>query len=279
MSFLSLFCQHSAKLIAQVATKDFVSGLVDMFKSLDSIDNVSILAYPNKNLPRVEYNDPPSGERKSTLDIFLNGAFLLDPFYLAASKQGKQGFFHISELAPQGFRDSEYNRIYYKVAGFTDECGYLIKLGQDTNAFINISIGRIKCTDTFSDAELANFAAITPVITTLASQHWKAEAESGNHLDLRSQLETALECFGSSMLTDRERQIVKMILHGYSNRAISERLHISVETVKLHRKNAYAKLDIGTQGELFHLFLVSLMNVNDYENGDPLTYYHNKTNK
>jgi len=68
--------------------------------------------------------------------------------------------------------------------------------------------------------------------------------------------------------------MVQMILHGYSSKAIAKRFEISVETVKLHRKNAYAKLDLGTQGELFNLFINSLMNIEHYDGGDPLISYH-----
>ena len=70
-----------------------------------------------------------------------------------------------------------------------------------------------------------------------------------------------------------------MILQGYSSKAIAVRFKISVETVKLHRKNAYAKLDLGTQGELFNLFINSLMNIENYSGGDPLIPYHSTSVK
>ena len=43
--------------------------------------------------------------------------------------------------------------------------------------------------------------------------------------------------------------------------------------MKLHRKHAYAKLQIGTQAELFHLFIDSLMKAEGYPGGDPLLAY------
>lgn len=64
-----------------------------------------------------------------------------------------------------------------------------------------------------------------------------------------------------------------MILHGYATRIIAEQLQISIETVKLHRKNAYAKLDINMQSELFYLFIDSLMSSEGYSDGDPLQQY------
>ena len=46
-----------------------------------------------------------------------------------------------------------------------------------------------------------------------------------------------------------------------------------METVKLHRKHAYAKLEVSSQAELFYLFLDSLMSAGDYDGGDTLVAY------
>ena len=64
-----------------------------------------------------------------------------------------------------------------------------------------------------------------------------------------------------------------MVSHGHNPRNVAERLSISVEAVKLHRKHAYAKLGIGSQAELFDLFLDSIMSATNYEGGDTLIAY------
>ena len=66
---------------------------------------------------------------------------------------------------------------------------------------------------------------------------------------------------------------MNLILLGHSTKQLAEVLDISPETVKLHRKHAYAKLDISTQSELFYLFIDSLMSVDGYDSGDPLVAY------
>lgn len=274
MSFLACFSQYSVKLSSYLGTEAFVPEMVAMFKALVDIDNITILAYPSKAIPRVEYNEPPNGLRHSSIDKFLNGTFLLDPYYMAATKALKQGFFALSEIAPEGFQDSEYYQSYYKACGFNDECGYLISVSND-NAFVNISLGRMNKKDTFDAATLTQLTDIWPMIEWLVKQHWNKEMEGAHTFNLRQRLEVALDCFGKSLLTDRECQIMGMILHGYSNKAISERLNISIETVKLHRKNAYGKLDVNTIGELFNLFLDSVMSIQDDVEGDPLSYYMN----
>ena len=75
------------------------------------------------------------------------------------------------------------------------------------------------------------------------------------------------------MLTERESQVINLVLHGHSTKTIAEKLSISVETVKLHRKHAYAKLEVSSQAELFYLFLDALMSAKDYDGGDTLVAY------
>lgn len=46
------------------------------------------------------------------------------------------------------------------------------------------------------------------------------------------------------VLTERERDILRLLGLGHSNRAISERLNISVRTVETHRRNISSKLGV-----------------------------------
>jgi len=44
-------------------------------------------------------------------------------------------------------------------------------------------------------------------------------------------------------LTEREREVLVLLCEGYTNRAIAERLRLSVRTVESHRANLMVKLD------------------------------------
>lgn len=50
-------------------------------------------------------------------------------------------------------------------------------------------------------------------------------------------------------LTAREREILKAIVEGLSNKEISNQLHISLETVKSHTKKIYQKLQVKNRVE------------------------------
>ncbi len=54
----------------------------------------------------------------------------------------------------------------------------------------------------------------------------------------------------SSTLTKREIEILKLISEGWKNPEIAEKLFLSVETIKTHRKNLMRKLDISNTAGL-----------------------------
>jgi DNA-binding NarL/FixJ family response regulator len=65
-------------------------------------------------------------------------------------------------------------------------------------------------------------------------------------------------------LTERERQVLQLIVDGKSNKEIAATLGISSKTVSVHRTNVMAKLDVQTTVELIrfvsrnHLFAISV---------------------
>ncbi len=54
-------------------------------------------------------------------------------------------------------------------------------------------------------------------------------------------------------LTAREREVVSYILRGYTYPQIAERLFLSIDTVRFHAKNIYAKLSVHSKAELVEL--------------------------
>jgi len=53
-----------------------------------------------------------------------------------------------------------------------------------------------------------------------------------------------------SSLTLREKEVARELALGLSAAEVSEKLHITLDTVKTHRKNIYRKLNIGTAHQL-----------------------------
>lgn len=271
MPALNIFSQQVAGLIPAVGTADFPAKLVAMLRKLVPADDATIVAYPGTDLPVIEYFEVPDETGGSTLDVFVKGAFLLDPYYLAATREKEFGVFRLRDLSPTGFRDSEYYKTWYRDSNFQDECGFIIPTSEQ--GFVNIALGKTALRATFTKRERNLLDAIYPTVEALCQQHWVGTGSEPAGTNLRAQMHNALESFGSSLLTERETQVINLVLHGHSTKTVAEKLSISMETVKLHRKHAYAKLEISSQAELFYLFLDSLMSAQDYDSGDTLVAY------
>tara|TARA_B110000211_G_C13972682_1_gene505680 strand:+ start:204 stop:1031 length:828 start_codon:yes stop_codon:yes gene_type:complete len=272
-SHLATFSLHFAAILPELGGERMPSLLVSMLKTLVPFDNAVIVHYQGGEKPQVHYNDMPPLQRESQIEGFVNGAFLLDPFYRAAIDRGIGGLHRLSNLAPEGFKKTEYYRSYFKFTKIKDEIGYIVHL--DNKQFINISLGRLGLVQRFNRSQLAILEDITPIIESICNLQWSSKEKSSSNQvsQLPGQLDSALKCFGTAYLTDRETQVVQLFLHGHSTKSIAERLGISPETVKLHRKNSYAKLDVSSQAELFYLFIDSLASLTNYEGGDPLVGY------
>ena len=268
---LDLFSETLAALLPTVGSNAFAGQLVALLKRLVPFNNALVLIYSKNQHPQLAYNDLPTAERQVNVDRFMEGAYLLDPCYRAIVDRQANGFYRLKNITPNGFASSEYYRNYYRYTGLVDEFGYLMQITDDSA--INISLGRTETSQGLNRRDIQVLTDITPVIGELCRQHWGREAVQVESTTLNHQLESALDNFGRSLLTDRETQVVQLFLHGHSTKSIAGRLGISPETVKLHRKNSYAKLDVSSQAELFYLFIDSLSSLDNYAGGDPLVGY------
>jgi DNA-binding CsgD family transcriptional regulator len=279
MALLTHVAETLAPVIGALHTNTLPKRLTRCLMELTGAQDASLLRYREGHLPSVEYSAPLADGSASTLDAYITGPFLLDPFYRAATIDHQFGVFHLRDLAPRGFTESEYYRAWYKHCGFVDECGLLIKL---KDGFVNVALGMRLNTDPsrptkFYKSNLNLLNAVLPVIQEICVSHWdnipQKNTEGGS---LREKLHISLGAFGSSVLTRREQQVTELVLLGNSTRLIAEKLCISTETVKLHRKHAYAKLDVSSQAELFLLFMEALTYSPDSGGIDPLIAYHSK---
>ena len=58
-----------------------------------------------------------------------------------------------------------------------------------------------------------------------------------------------------SELTDREQQVLPLIMDGFTYHEVASKLEISYETIKSHMKNIYKKLKVKSRGDLLRYHL------------------------
>jgi two-component system response regulator NreC len=80
---------------------------------------------------------------------------------------------------------------------------------------------------------------LSPSIARLLVEDYRQIARAGKNKD------------ASEQLTDREREILKLLAEGHSAREIARMLVISPKTVERHKTNLMAKLDIHNRLDLF----------------------------
>ena len=165
----------------------------------------------------------------------------------------------IRDVAPDRFQLTEYYRRYYKNMELRDEVAIFTDLGD--GRFLFFSIARRSSEPRFGRAELKAIQRDLPVLASVCRRHfsessYNTESLSGGIDDNR--LEFALERFGEEALTPREQEIAVHILKGHSSKSLAREINISPETVKIHRRNIYRKLQVASQSELFARFLATL---------------------
>ena len=250
------------QIIASQGTRDFPRRLADFLRTITSYDFTVIFGYCGAARPLDLYDDFPQRKRTVFVTDYQAGPYLLDPFYLAATKPTAPGLYRMRDLAPDRFYQGEYFRSYYIQTGLAEEIGYFV--GVEHGAMIVISLMRAE--KAFTTREFAALRAAWPIVEESVRNHWNdlsgrfEPAQGATAASADKHVQSSFQQFGEGLLTPREREVVEYTLKGYSAEAICQLLGIASGTVRIHRRNIYAKLGIGSQGELFARFIDTLVN-------------------
>jgi DNA-binding CsgD family transcriptional regulator len=225
-------------------------------KSIVDFDYTVIFGYVGTARPLALFDDFPPDRRLMHVDDYQEGPYLLDPFYLAATGGVDPGLWRLSEIAPDRFYQGEYFRSYYARTGLAEEVGFLVRIHQN----LTIIVSMMRKTRKFSKAEMKTLKSVWPVVDAACRRHWRETAtDAPDQVPVADMnIERAFREIGEGVLTAREREVVKLTLRGHSADALGKLLGISSGTVRVHRKNIYAKLRISSQGELFSVFISAL---------------------
>jgi len=246
--------------IDSIGTEIFSSNLVTALKSVAPFDYSVYFAYHQNDKPLCLHHTFSPVKRTIFVDDYLNGPYLLDPFFKACDRKVDAGLYRLRDIAPDRFYQSEYYRSYYIQTGLAEEICYIVY--PVSGVAVAVSLMRAGDNSRFSAREFKLLSSIVPIINSLAQRHWHAlhtrfdDQPSGlKTSDNRTIIEdTVINALFGSRITPRETQVVAQVLEGHSSDAIARSLGISVGTVRIHRRNIYAKLQISSQQELFSIF-------------------------
>ncbi|MDE0363086.1 MAG: helix-turn-helix transcriptional regulator [Rhodospirillaceae bacterium] len=259
--------QHKlAGLIEALNRPEFAALFLKTMRSVADFDSSVIMAYGVGPRPEILHDELSREFRNAFYERYLSqAAFVLSPLY-QTFRAGKQGFFHVNTLAPDGFFESRYYKAYYRYSGLLDQVFYLSRLRNDLA--VVVSMARTRKFNDFDRSVIGDFKSIEPIALSLLSKHW--EHLGSGEPSFTDYLYTAFQQFGSSKLTRREKDVVDHILRGCSSKSAASIIGITPETERSYRKIVYRKLKVGSHAELYNLFFRALEFADIAGERDPL---------
>ncbi|MEO9655126.1 response regulator transcription factor [Marinomonas sp.] len=242
-----------AVLVNHLRVPSFPTVLETFLARLCHFDTLIIVTYKKSFKPIIIHPKDKSAH-SPTLNLYLNSAYLLDPLFNSIQQGMTCGISRLIDLAPDSFKDTEYYQTCYRKFDLVDEINLIIPLDGETTCAI--SLGRKSQMGSIKRVEMNKLKEVFPLIESLFQQFWLSQ--SRGYLDYQPSMgpiKHALKTFASGVLTQREQEVLGLILRGHSSKAVADSLGISAGTVKVHRKNIHARLDTSTQSEIFTLFL------------------------
>jgi DNA-binding CsgD family transcriptional regulator len=249
----------TGQLIDAIGAKRFPVALADMLQLAVRYTYTVVFGFRGTTRPLDLFDDFPAGKRKIFVTDYLEGPYLLDPFFLAAKRRVAPGLHRMRDLAPDRFYQGEYYRSYYAQTGLAEEIGFFVDVAPD----LMIVVSLMRAQRVFTARELRTLEGLAPVILAAVRRHWAEQdlppsVADPAIMETAVQVEETFSSFGRGVLTAREREVVEHTLKGHSAEATGEILGISSGTVRIHRRNIYTKLRISSQGELFSKFIQTL---------------------
>jgi DNA-binding CsgD family transcriptional regulator len=248
------------ELLSQVGSHDFPGAFASTVRRLAPYDYTVSFAYSGSAKPVCLHHT--FGPRQFDIHVkeYEIGPYLLDPMYKATANGIRSGLYRLSDLAPDQFYKSEYYKSYYIQTGPVDEIAFFIP-GKDSWMIVT-SLMRAPSQPAFSVHDMRVLRAVEPLVRRIAEAHWRTDErlrtagyEEDDKEVLRRTVQEALRTRGMPPLTPRELEVVGLVLEGHSSESIANLLNISAGTVRIHRKNIYAKMRISSQRELFSIFV------------------------
>jgi DNA-binding CsgD family transcriptional regulator len=258
-------------IIDKLGSERFPARLITALERLLPFEMAAIFVYRGRSRPLAVFDNFEPAEAKKGIAAYVESTYVLNPFYQAVQNGLCDGVYLMRELAPDAYFESGYDRAYKVLPNPSEEIGYVtehwpkgmeelnIAIIVEDGVLAEITLSRSHREQGFGESDVSKVTAVFPVISAAFRNFWREFGATGSQaLPPDSRVDDAFACFGKSALTDRECEVTQLILKGHSSESICGNLGISLGTVKTHRKNAYAKLNISSQSELLSQFLQSL---------------------
>lgn len=207
-------------------------------------------------------------------DRYFLGPYALDPVYRHFLAGCQSDLYRLADIAPEDFQSSEYYSTFYAGNRVVDSLELIFRIDERSATLLYFE--REAGSPLFSPMEILSARHWLPIAyAALARHHTLVKPDPKDALDqiLHHKVQITLQHFGASVLTPREREVLGYMLNGYSVTRTAEKLSMAEGTVKIHRNSIHRKLEIGSQAELFSLFVRCIPYAQPERPDDPLVRY------
>ncbi|QDP00110.1 helix-turn-helix transcriptional regulator [Thalassotalea sp. PS06] len=251
---LDRFSQSLVALTQAVATPNFYPACQQLFESFLDYDELLVIHFHREQAPSLLFQHSKNAHSANDLVQrnewnYLTNLYVLDPFYRAYIDDNYSGFLRLSDSGPDQF-ETIYN-LYFNYLKLSDEVGFLLPL--EDGSCIHIDLSRFSPAESFGVRTCAYLSQLVNVLAELFAEHIRATPKQQD--EKQNHVEQLLQNFGKDVLTNKEYQVMQLLLRGHSTKAIAANMGIGTETVKMHRKNIYGKTFTVGQPEILALFI------------------------
>jgi DNA-binding CsgD family transcriptional regulator len=247
----------AAELVRHLGWDDFFSVLNRFFTSITEFDNFIVYRYRESRAAELIATNLEFKTLKERMAPYINGLYVLDPFYIAATAGRRRGVVRMQDIAPEAFLESDYFRMFYQDVNVIDEVRFLIEFNGDE--FIHVFLERENPHPRYTDLDVRRLRELEALVNSLVEQHWRASrAQSESRAPLTFGLRSVISGLKQNVLTAREIDIAELTFKGHSAKSVAYELKITEGTVISHKRHIYEKLGIGSQSQFFHLLLQAL---------------------
>ncbi|WP_298851994.1 LuxR C-terminal-related transcriptional regulator [uncultured Ruegeria sp.] len=257
-----------ASMISLIGSDRFFDGLASILGEALPFKWVHIFQYSKDTAPVALSNHPRDVAYKRGFENYLNFTYVINPTYRAFQHGANSGVFLISDFIPEGYDDiigstdfeiriEDSESIGYRTPGWPKNMTEFIVLINLPNGTAIDFTFLTEMDGTLHKDHEKRLQDCFPILDAVMNKQFEICPQSFEH-HARPGQEERFQDFGGDALTDREREVVQLILVGHNSNSIALKLCVSLSTVKTHRRNIYSKLQISSQAELFSLFLLHL---------------------
>lgn len=277
---LSLECRSLValeKAMGAIGKPEFYAAAFDLVSAVAGTDCGGVIEYFGDSCPHFHlYRTNNAARNDHGARPYQEGRYLFCPLYRVFLSGAPDGAYRLHDHVSEDFVQSEFSESFFAHTEVIDSIDVLWRL--DDNSSLAIIIEREAGEAAFASQDLAAVKQVLPILFSALRRHHQlavAANQSTEDLAVHRKVQSAFDNFAASVLTRRERDVLFLMLSGYSVAATARRLGTAEATVRVHRKSIHRKLEVESQVEVFSLFIRCIPFATPDEPRDPLLRYQN----